>query len=89
MAQHNTEPRKYLVAMIIGVIIGGLMVAVATKALPRIMAQLMKQMMSEMPQRMMAQMKAEGIDPMDMCQRMIANFNQQQSTRTPTEESRA
>ncbi len=79
MSQHSREPRQYLVAMIVGAVVGGVVVAVATKAIPRIMAQ----MMSEMPQKMMAQMKAEGLEPADMCQRMMANFKPAQ----PSEES--
>ena len=84
MSQHSPEPRKYLVAMIAGAVGGGVIVAVATKALPRIMAQLMEQMMSEMPQHMMAQMKAEGLEPFDMCQRMMANFKAAQSSEDST-----
>ncbi len=62
------------------------MVAIVTKAIPKIMSKMMSQMMSEMPQKMMAQMKAEGIDPAEMCQRMMANFDQRQSTKASTDQ---
>jgi hypothetical protein len=77
--QPSAEPRKYLVAVIVGAVVGGIVVAVATRALPRIMSQLMEQMMAEMPQRMMDQMRAEGLEPADMCQRMMANFKASQA----------
>jgi hypothetical protein len=63
--------------------VGGIVVAIATKAIPKIMSRMMSQMMSEMPQKMMAQMKAEGINPAEMCQHMLANFNQPPSSETP------
>ena len=74
MTSDGTETRKYLAALIIGAVIGGVVVAIATRAIPRIMSQLMAQMMAEMPQRMMDQMRAEGLEPAEMCQRMMANF---------------
>ncbi len=64
------------------------MVAIVTKAIPKIMSGMMSQMMSEMPQKMMAQMKAEGLDPAEMCQRMMANFTQRQSTTASPDEGR-
>ena len=79
MSQHSTEPRKYLIAMIVGGVAGGIVVAIATKAIPRIMSQLMAQMMAEMPQRMMDQMRAEGLEPDEMCQRMMANCKSAQA----------
>ena len=79
MSPQSIEPRKYLIAMIVGAVVGGIVVAVATKALPRIMSQLMAQMMAEMPQRMMDQMRAEGLEPAEMCLRMMANFKASQS----------
>lgn len=84
MSEHRTEPRKYLIAMIVGAVAGGIVVAVAAKAIPRIMSQMMAQMMSEMPQLMMAQMKAEGLEPAEMCQRMMANFKSAQPSEGST-----
>lgn len=85
MTPDGTESRKYLATLIIGAVIGGVVVAVATKAIPRIMSQLMAQMMAEMPQRMMDQMRAEGLEPAEMCQRMMANFKQMQMNEDPAE----
>ncbi len=82
-----TQPRQYFMVLIAGAVIGGLIVAIATKALPRIMAQLMEQMMSGMPQRMMAQMKAEGLEPFEMCQRMMANCQAAQASESLTAQS--
>jgi hypothetical protein len=79
MSLQSTEPRKYLAALIVGAVVGGVVVAVTTKALPRIMSQLMEQMMAEMPQRMMDQMRTEGLEPAEMCQRMMVNFKASQS----------
>ncbi len=87
MSNHDTEPRKYLAVMLVGAVAGGIVVAVVTRAIPRIMSQMMKQMMSEMPQRMMAQMRAEGIDPAEMCQCMMANFKAAQSSEDSTAQS--
>ena len=86
MSNHSTETRKYLVAMLAGAVAGGIVVTVATKAIPRIMSQMMARMMSEMPQRMMAQMRAEGIEPAEMCQRMLANFSLSQSSEASAEQ---
>jgi hypothetical protein len=86
MSNPSADRRSYLVAVLLGAVIGGVIVAIMTKAIPKIMSQLMSKMMSEMPQKMMAQMKAEGIDPAEMCQRMMANFNQPQSKSSPTEQ---
>ena len=80
MLTQKVEPQRYLIAVMLGAVIGGIIVAIVTRAIPKIMSQMMSQMMSEMPQKMMAQMKAEGIDPAEMCQRMMANYNQQPST---------
>ncbi len=79
MSSPKDDPKRYLIAIILGAVAGGIIVAIVTKALPKIMSRMMSQMMSEMPQKMMAQMKAEGINPAEMCQRMIASFNQPQS----------
>ena len=84
MSSPNTERGRYLVVLILGAVAGGLIVAVATKAIPKIMSGLMEQMMSEMPQKMRAYMQAEGIDPAEMCQRMMANFNPSQSSEAST-----
>ncbi len=88
MLTQKVEPQRYLAAVVLGAVIGGIIVAIVTKALPKIMSEMMTQMMSEMPQKMMAQMKAEGIDPPEMCQRMMANFNQRQSTTASPDEGR-
>ncbi len=85
MSKQSVDRRRYLVAVILGAVAGGIVVAIATKAIPRIMSRMMSQMMSEMPHKMMAQMKAAGIDPAEMCQRMMANFNQPPSSETPAE----
>ena len=81
MSKQSVDRRHYLVAVILGAVAGGIVVAIATKAIPKIMSH----MMSEMPQKMMVQMKAEGINPAEMCQHMMANFNQPPSSETPTE----
>ena len=85
MSKQSVDRRRYLVAVILGALAGGIVVAIATKAIPKIMSQMMDQMMTQMPQKMMARMKAEGIDPAEMCQRMMANFNQSPSSATPAE----
>ena len=79
MLTQKVDPKRYLIAVMLGAVVGGIMVAIVTKAIPKIMSGMMSQMMSEMPQKIMAQMKAEGIDPTEMCQRMMANFNPSQS----------
>ena len=89
MSKQSGDRHRYLAAVILGAVAGGIVVALATRAIPkimsRIMSQLMSQMRSEMPQKMMARMKAEGIDPAEMCQRMMANFNPPPSSETSTE----
>ncbi len=89
MLTQKVEPPKYLIAVVLGAVIGGIIVAIMTKAIPKIMSEMMAQMMSEMPQNMMARMKAEGIDPAEMCQRMMANFNQPSPTKVSTKENGA
>jgi hypothetical protein len=85
MSKQGIDNRRYLLAVILGAVSGGIVVALATKAIPRIMYRMMSQMMSEMPQKMMAQMKTKGLDPAEMCQRTMANFNPPRSGETPTE----
>jgi hypothetical protein len=86
MSNQSADRRSYLVAILLGAVVGGVIVAIVTKAIPKIMSQMMSQMMSEMPQKMMAHMKAEGIDPAEMCQRMMASFNPPQSKPSSTEQ---
>ena len=58
----------YIVTALAGALIGGLAVAWVTRLVPK----MVDRMMAEFPQRMMAQMQAAGHDPMEMCQRMMA-----------------
>ena len=85
MSKQGIDNRRYLVALILGVVSGGIVVAIATKTIPKIMSRMMSQIMSEMPQKMMAQMKTKGIDPAEMCQRMMANFNRPQTGGPPAQ----
>ncbi len=89
MFTQKVDPKRYLIAVMLGAVVGGIMVAIVTKAIPKIMSEMMAQMMSQMPQNMMARMKAEGIDPTEMCQRMMANFNQPSPTKVSTKENGA
>ena len=63
----------YVFAALLGALAGGALVAIAGRMIPK----LMEKMMAEFPKRMMAQMRAEGLDPGEMCQRMMAEFNVQ------------
>ena len=67
----------YAVAALLGAVAGGLAVTLAARLLPKVMGQMMDKMMAEFPRQMMARMQAEGRDPMEMCQRMMAEFRAQ------------
>mgnify|MGYP000148777179 CR=1 FL=1 len=68
----------YAIAALVGTVAGGVAVALAARLAPKVMGQMMEKMMAEFPRRMMAQMQAEGRDPMEMCQRMMAEFRAQE-----------
>jgi hypothetical protein len=85
LAQMEGQPMKnksavwgYVIAALVGAVAGGLAVALAARLLPKMMDRMMDKMRSEFPRRMMAQMQAEGRDPMEMCQRMMAEFRAQE-----------
>ena len=60
---------------LLGAVAGGVGVILAARLLPKVMGQMMDKMMAEFPRRMMARMQVEGRDPMEMCQRMMAEFH--------------
>lgn len=68
----------YAVAALLGAVAGGVAVTLAARLLPKVMGQMMDKMMAEFPRQMMARMQAEGRDPMEMCQRMMAEFRAQE-----------
>ncbi len=69
---------RYVIAALVGAVVGGLAVALAGRLLPKMMDRMMDRMRSEFPRQMMARMQAEGCDPMEMCQRMMAEFRAQE-----------
>jgi len=54
-------------AAFLGVIGGAVAVTIATDVIPKVMSRLMSGMM----QNMMGRMREEGVDPAEMCQRMM------------------
>lgn len=62
----------YAIVALVGAVAGGLAVVMTTSLIPKVMERMMDKMMAEFPRRMMARMQAEGRDPMEMCQRMMA-----------------
>lgn len=60
---------RVVLAGILGAIGGGLLVAIATRALPKMMSR----MMSGMMQNMIGQMRESGVNPAEMCARMMKN----------------
>ncbi|MGC9397327.1 MAG: hypothetical protein ACP5J4_20985 [Anaerolineae bacterium] len=75
--QNKSTVWGYAVAALLGAVAGGVTVTLAAHLLPKVMGQMMDKMMAEFPRRMMAQMQAAGRDPMEMCQRMMAEFRAQ------------
>ena len=73
---YNTSDlmRRYVLVAILGAIGGGLFVAIATKAIPKIMSQIMFGMM----QNMMGQMRKSGVNPSEMCEKMMKGCGEAQ-----------
>jgi O-methyltransferase involved in polyketide biosynthesis len=89
LAQMEERPMKnkstvwgYGIAALVGAVAGGLAVALAARLAPKVMGRMMDKMMAEFPRRMMARMQAEGRDPMEMCQKMMAEFGTQEQKET-------
>lgn len=80
--KNKTALWRYALAALAGAVVGGVAVTLAARLLPKVMEQMMDKMMAEFPRRMMARMQAEGRDPAEMCQRMMAEFHAQESKET-------
>lgn len=76
MRDSNSHLRGYVVAAVLGAISGGLVVAFTMRVIPNLMSGMMNRIMSGMMQNMMSRMQAEGVDPEEMCRRMMAQFAQ-------------
>jgi hypothetical protein len=76
MRGSNSHFTGYVVAAVLGAIGGGLVVAFTMRVIPNLMTEMMNRMMSGMMQNMMSRMQAEGVDPEEMCRRMMAQFAQ-------------